>query len=105
MGNVEAGSKIRTNGRLSLSPKILTLYRHRIRAVGSPHEAATRFPHIHKAFGELKSWLLVTHRGVTPRYLQQYLDEFVFRFNRREVPMTAFRALLKNLVQCPKATP
>ncbi|MCH9809540.1 MAG: transposase [Alphaproteobacteria bacterium] len=32
----------------------------------------------------LKRWLLGTHAGaVRPQHLQAYLDEFVFRYNRR----------------------
>lgn len=32
----------------------------------------------------LKRWLLGTHQGdVAADYLQDYLDEFTFRFNRR----------------------
>ena len=32
----------------------------------------------------LKRWLLGTHQGaVWPQYLDYYLDEFTFRFNRR----------------------
>lgn len=42
----------------------------------------------------LKSWLLGTHHGVSAEHLQVYLDEYVFRFNRRRVPMAAFQTLL-----------
>jgi Zn ribbon nucleic-acid-binding protein len=40
---------------------------------------------IHWAVSLLKRWLLGTHAGaVKPRYLQAYLDEFTFRWNRRK---------------------
>ena len=42
----------------------------------------------------LKTWLTGTHHGVKPKYLQGYLDEYVFRFNRRQTPMAAFQTLL-----------
>ena len=32
--------------------------------------------------------------ALTQEYLQHYLDEFVFRFNRRKTPMAAFQTLL-----------
>jgi hypothetical protein len=32
--------------------------------------------------------------GVSKAQLQVYLDEFVFRYNRRQQPMVAFRTLL-----------
>jgi hypothetical protein len=35
-----------------------------------------------------------THHGVGRNQLQAYLDEFVFRPNRRKQPMAAFQTLL-----------
>lgn len=51
-------------------------------------------PRAHRAISNLKTWLRGTHRGVSQKHLQIYLDEFVFRFNRRETPMAAFQTLL-----------
>ncbi len=42
----------------------------------------------------LKAWLQGTYHGVSGDHLQFYLDEFVFRFNRRRTPITAFQTLL-----------
>lgn len=47
-----------------------------------------------RAIGNLKQWLLGTHHGVGRHQLQAYLDEFVFRHNRRKQPMAAFQTLL-----------
>jgi transposase-like protein len=39
----------------------------------------------HWTISLLKRWLLGTHAGaVSPKHLQAYLDEFVFRYNRRK---------------------
>ena len=35
-----------------------------------------------------------THRGVGDSHLPVYLDEYVFRHNRRRTPMAAFQTLL-----------
>ena len=35
-----------------------------------------------------------THRSVGDEHLQVYLDEYVFRHNRRGTPMAAFQTLL-----------
>lgn len=35
-----------------------------------------------------------THHGVSQQHLQAYLNEYVFRFNRRFYPMTAFNSVL-----------
>jgi len=41
-------------------------------------------PRAHRIISLLKRWLLGTHQGaVASDYLQDYLDEFTFRFNRR----------------------
>lgn len=47
-----------------------------------------------RAVGNLKQWLISTHHGVSRAQLQVYLDEFVFRHNRRKTPMAAFQTLL-----------
>lgn len=86
--NVELESQIDTDGWRGYSKTALSKYKH------VPHRAETHALHIHRAFGNLKTWLNETHHGVDPKYLQNYLDEFVFRFNRRQTPMAAFQTLL-----------
>jgi hypothetical protein len=44
-----------------------------------------------RAIGNLQQWLIATYHGVSRTQLQVYLDEFVFRHNRRNQPMAAFR--------------
>ena len=60
-------------------------------------------PHVHTIVSLLKRWLLGTHQGaVEPKHLQSYLDEYVFRFNRRK---SAERGLLfYRLFQCAMQT-
>ena len=51
---------------------------------GDEQPASGRFPKVHRVASLLKRWLLGTHQGaVKPSYLDYYLDEFTFRFNRR----------------------
>lgn len=85
--NVEEDSIIHTDGWRGYSQTALSKYRH----MQTP---GMRASHIHRAFGNLKTWINGTHHGVNPKYLQAYLDEFVFRFNRRKTPMAAFQTLL-----------
>jgi hypothetical protein len=47
-----------------------------------------------RAIGNLQQWLTGTYHGVSKPQLQVYLDEFVFRQNRRRQPMAAFQTLL-----------
>lgn len=59
-----------------------------------PEIAEKNLPLIHLVFSNLKAWLLGTHHAVSDRHLQAYLNEYVFRFNRRFYPFNAFRSLL-----------
>ena len=47
-----------------------------------------------RAIGNLQQWVIGTYHGVSRAQLQVYLDEFVFRHNRRKQPMAAFQTLL-----------
>jgi transposase-like protein len=40
-------------------------------------------PWVHRIFSNLKVWALGVYHGLRRRHFQSYLDEFVFRFNRR----------------------
>jgi transposase-like protein len=54
-----------------------------------------RLPVIHRVFSNFKTWLLGTHHGaVMHKHLQAYVNEFVFRFNRRNTPQAAFQTVL-----------
>ena len=91
---VAPGTLILTDGWGAYAPLSNMGYRHRPRTQGTPERAATLLPHIHRVFGNLKTWLRGTHHGVGHDHLQAYLDEFAFRFNRRRTPMAAFQTLL-----------
>lgn len=59
-------------------------YIHRPNVQGGDKNAPMLFPRVHRAASLLKRWLLGTHQGrVQRKHLPYYLDEFVFRFNRR----------------------
>jgi transposase-like protein len=90
---VEPGSVVRTDGWQGYAP-LRRKYDHRSTTQRTPENAAKLFPRIHRVFSNLKTWLAGTHHGVGKEHLPQYLDEFVFRFNRRRTPMAAFQSLL-----------
>ena len=60
-------------------------YRHRLVFLsGRPKQASELLPRVHKAISLLKRWMVGTHQGaISHEHLDYYLDEFVFRFNRR----------------------
>ena len=48
----------------------------------------------HRVFSNLKRWALGVFHGLRRPHLRRYLDEFVFRWNRRRHTATAFDSLL-----------
>jgi transposase-like protein len=63
-----------------------------------PHVIGKMAAHVvlpwgHRIFSNLKVWALGVYHGLRRRHLQAYLDEFVFRFNRRRTRHAAFRSL------------
>jgi hypothetical protein len=59
-----------------------------------PIAAHVVLPWIHRVFSNLKTWALGVYHGLRRKHLQAYLDEFVFRCNRRRTRNAAFRSLL-----------
>lgn len=51
-------------------------------------------PMVSTVTGNLKAWIDGTFHGVDKQHLQAYLNEFMFRFNRRFYRQVSFRTLL-----------
>jgi len=80
--SIEPGSTVRTDG---LSAYLgLTGYVHDRQVQRRQPEGEHLLPRVHRVVSLLKRWLLGTHQGAIGHgYLDYYLDEFTFRFNRR----------------------
>ncbi len=61
-------------------------------------------PWTHRVFSNLERWALGTYHGLRRHHLQAYLDEFVFRFNRRHDRHAAFHRLLGLATLLPDAS-
>ena len=59
---------------------------------------------IHRIFSNFKAWVNGVYHGLRAKHLQSYLDEFVFRFNRRRNRHAGLRSLL-NLAMKSKPMP
>jgi transposase-like protein len=96
--NVAPGSLVYTDALNSFTGLEEAGFRHVSRSQPSRADlhrgAKSAVPLADRAIGNLKQWLLGTHHGVGCNQLQAYLDEFVFRHNRRKQPMAAFQVLL-----------
>ena len=51
--------------------------------LSTPETAAKKLPLVHLAISLAKTFILGTYHGVSKKHLQNYLDEFCYRFNRR----------------------
>jgi hypothetical protein len=85
--NVAPDATVKTNGEFGYGDAA---------AVNNDRQVngAMATPWIHRIFFELEVWALGVPRGLRRKHLQSYLDEFVFRFNRRRTRHAAFRSLL-----------
>ena len=82
---VEPGSIIRTEEWKGYTPAALQGYEHVVMKKQSREPGEDPTPLVHRVASLLKRWLLGTHHHgrVEETHLASYLDEFVFRFNRR----------------------
>lgn len=93
--NVEPATAVRTDGGYLYEKLRSEGFAHEVisAAHGVPREEV--LPTLHLVFANLKAWLQGTfHGAVRKEHLQAYLNEFVFRFNRRGNLQAAFQRLL-----------
>jgi transposase-like protein len=79
---IAPGSTVRTDGL----PAYMGLigYVHDRQIQRRQKEGTHLLPRVHRVISLLKRWLLGTHQGaIAYEHLNDYLDEFTFRFNRR----------------------
>lgn len=82
--SIEPGSTVVTDG-LQAYREIEGYVHDRQIQKHQPTNAAHLLPRVHRVIALFKRWLLGTHQGaIAHEYLQDYLDEFTFRFNRRK---------------------
>ncbi len=96
--HVEPGSTIYTDGLKSFAGLAEAGFQHVARTQPLRSElrkgSKSVVPLADQAIGNLQQWLIGTYHGVSKAQLQVYLDEFVFRHNRRKTPAAAFQTLL-----------
>ena len=90
--NVKPGATLITDGHASY-PGLAGDYRHDPRVVGMM-AANIVLPWSHRAFALMKRWALGTYHGLRRKHVDTYLDEFVFRYNRRFYRHVSFETML-----------
>ena len=89
--NVKPGATLLTDGHASY-PGLID-YRHDPRVVGKM-AAHIVLPWIHRVFALMKRWELGTYHGLRRKHVDTYLNEYVFRYNRRFYRRVSFETIL-----------
>ena len=80
---IAPGSTVRTDGLVSYQG--LKGYVHDRQVQRHQAEGNYLLPRVNRVVSLLKRWLMGTHQGaISHEHLDDYLDEFTFRFNRRK---------------------
>lgn len=81
-GNIEPGSTVHTDAWSGYAGVKNLGYTHQVSILKQTGPEA--LPRVHLVASLLKRWMLGTHQGAISKvHLEHYLDEYVFRFNRR----------------------
>jgi transposase-like protein len=82
---IEPGAHVHTDGSAAYRSLTDLGYTHQRTVMhGSDVPAHVSMAGVHRVAALVQRWILGTHHGsVQPEHLDAYLDEFVFRFNRR----------------------
>ena len=104
--SIEPGAQVRTDGSaVYRGLNELGFDHQRTVMLGSDVPAHVSMAGVHRVASLVKRWILGTHHGsVQPAHLDAYLDEFVFRFNRRTSSsrgMLFYRLLQQAVVTAP----
>jgi transposase-like protein len=98
--HIAVGSTLYTDALKSFTGLDKAGYRHIARVQPKTTElrkgAKSVVPLADRAIGNLQQWLIGTYHGVSRAQLQVYLDEFVFRHNRRNQPNGRFSDLTRS---------
>jgi hypothetical protein len=92
---IAPGASIVSDDGSEFSSLIKLGYNHRaVPMRGDKAKMDSTLPMISVVTANLKTWIDGTFHGVTKKHLQAYLDEFIFKFNRRFYRAVSFRSLL-----------
>ncbi len=99
--NIKPGATLLSDGHQSYLN--LKEYRHDPRVVGTIAGHVV-LPWIHRVFSLMKRWGLGTYHGLRRRHIDTYLNEFVFRYNRRFYRHISFETILGLAAKLPPIT-
>jgi len=97
--HLKSGQTVKTDAFPALNA-VAENHSHK-KKVTPPKKASEWLPLVHIMIGNMKTFINGTFHGVSSEHLQEYLDEFCYRFNRRfwepELPLRLLNACLAHV--------
>lgn len=103
---IKSGSAVKTDGARAYLSGLDNVKVTSKNTYNNPEILNQWQPWVHKFISNAKAWVLGTHHGVGGDYLELYLGEFAYRFNRRHDTKKLFhRALYACCIAAPVTLP
>lgn len=91
---ISSDSEVLTDGYKGYSKLKEIIKTHNVEIIYDKKELSKAFPWVHIAISNAKRLLLGIHHSINSNYLQNYLDEFCYKFNRRYIDNLFDRLLI-----------
>jgi transposase-like protein len=103
--NIKPGSSINTAAGKAFTHTSVPGIDLDYREMDSKQEKVNEWlPWVHRFISNAKSWIVGTHHGVRAKYLELYLAEYTYRFNRRHDPDSLFHRAISAMSQADPMT-
>ena len=98
---IDKKAAVMTDGFKSYSKLNKIVNEHKVVVVKDKKQVDKIFPWVHKAISNAKRMFLGIHHSIKECYMQNYLDEYCYKFNRRYFGEKLFDRLLIATVEAP----
>lgn len=103
--NIKPGAQINTDAGMAFTHAAVEGIDLDYREMNSNQENINDWlPWVHRFISNAKSWIIGTHHGVRVKYLELYLAEYTYRFNRRHDPDSLFHRAISAMSQAEPLT-
>jgi hypothetical protein len=97
---INKSATVITDGRRCYTPLTQLVEEHQIQIIKNKKEVCKTFPWVHIAISNAKKKLKGIHHHVKNQYIQNYLNEYSYRFNRRNFNENIFDRLIIAVLAC-----
>lgn len=98
--HVSTSAEVKTDGWSGYTP-LKRIYK---RLIQENSEKGSNFPQIHIQFRNFKNWLRGVHSYCSAENMQDYIDEYLYRFNRKAYRQSILENLWEKLISKPALT-